>query len=100
MMTAMAALTMVEGEPGGERDLDWIANELGSLAATLAATTCRFLLLLAEFDQRAGWQSQGIASTSQWLSWRCSRVGGRSRRRRTSARRWRRHAPGRPRATS
>ncbi len=78
-MTATATLTVAEDELNSERDLDQIASELGSLAATLAATTCQFLLLLAEFDRRAGWQAQGIASTSQWLSWRCGMSGSTAR---------------------
>lgn len=73
----MAALMVVEGlevEPEvavPERDLEQIGRELGSLAATLAATTCRFLLLLAEFDRRQGWAGHGVTSTTHWLSWRC-----------------------------
>ncbi|WP_162458588.1 HNH endonuclease signature motif containing protein [Pseudactinotalea suaedae] len=76
-MTAPAALDdelkalepLPEREP--ERELNAIAHELGTLAATLAATTCRFLLLLAEFDRREGWAGQGVSSATHWLSWRC-----------------------------
>jgi len=77
MMTALAALDdelkALEAlpEPEPERGLNEIAHELGTLAATLAATTCRFLLLLGEFDRREGWAGQGVSSATHWLSWRC-----------------------------
>src|SRR5665213_3198006 len=37
----------------------------------LAAATCRWLLLVAEFDTRQGYPSLGLASTAQWLSHAC-----------------------------
>jgi hypothetical protein len=33
---------------------------------------CRWLLLVAEFDERRGWAVWGISSCPQWLSWKCS----------------------------
>jgi hypothetical protein len=49
------------------RDLE---TELLGLAGHIAAAECRFLLLLAEFDQRDGWAGDGIRSCAHWLSWR------------------------------
>ena len=69
MSVDMVEWQALPAEP--ERDTREIAQELGTLAATLAATTCRFLMLLAEFDRREGWAEQGVSSSSQWLSWRC-----------------------------
>jgi hypothetical protein len=43
--------------------------EISELAGQLAAATCRFLLLVAEFDRLDGWV--GHRSCAQWLSWRC-----------------------------
>ncbi|HEV7934388.1 MAG TPA: DUF222 domain-containing protein [Actinomadura sp.] len=45
--------------------------EICELAGHLAAATCRYLLLLAEFDRRDGWSGWGIRSCAQWLSWKC-----------------------------
>ena len=45
--------------------------DLCSLAGQLAAATCRFLVLLGEFDHRDGWGGPGLRSCAQWLSWRC-----------------------------
>jgi Domain of unknown function (DUF222)/HNH endonuclease len=52
--------------------LDELEREICELAAHLAAATCRWLLLVAEFDQRGGWAEWGAKSCAQWLSWRCS----------------------------
>ncbi|MGH8964231.1 MAG: DUF222 domain-containing protein, partial [Actinomycetes bacterium] len=47
-----------------------LESELLGLAGHIAAAECRFLQLLAEFDQRGGWVGDGICSCAHWLSWR------------------------------
>lgn len=47
-----------------------LETEISELAGHLAAATCRFLLLIAEFDHLDGWV--GHRSCAQWLSWRCA----------------------------
>jgi hypothetical protein len=47
-----------------------LESELLGLAGHIAAAECRFLQLLAEFDQRNGWAGDGIRSCAHWLSWR------------------------------
>ncbi|WP_147258315.1 HNH endonuclease signature motif containing protein [Pseudonocardia hierapolitana] len=49
---------------------DDLESELLGLAGHIAAAECRFLQLLAEFDQRDGWAGDGIHSCAHWLSWR------------------------------
>lgn len=51
--------------------IERVEAELCTLAGQLAAGTCRYLELLAEFDAREGWQGSNIRSCAQWLSWRC-----------------------------
>ena len=50
-------------------------DELGALivagSGRLAAAISRWLLLVAQFDQRQGYLSLGLASTAQWLSHGC-----------------------------
>ena len=41
------------------------------LAGHLTAATCRFLVLLGEFDRREGWASWDMPSCAAWLSWKC-----------------------------
>lgn len=45
--------------------------EICSTSAHLAAGTCRFLLLVAEFDRRDGYASWECLSTAHWLNWKC-----------------------------
>lgn len=47
-----------------------VESELVELAGHLAAATCRFLQLLAEFDDRDGWAGPGLRSCAHWLNWR------------------------------
>ncbi len=66
------------GSPG-DLPLERIEAELTELAGHLAAGECRWLLLVAEFDRRAGWEQWGCRSCVQWLSWQCG-LGGRPAR--------------------
>ncbi len=62
--------------PGGAATGEGVALlELGSqivaLAGRVAAATCRWLLLVAEFDAREGADRYGLPSTARWLSHHC-----------------------------
>lgn len=48
-----------------------LESDICTLAGHLAAATCRWLLLLAEFDRREAWAGWGTRSCAHWLSWRC-----------------------------
>src|SRR5882757_6000566 len=54
---------------------DVSVDELGSrivgMTGRLAAATCRWLLLVAEFDARDGAAPFGLGSTAAWLSYAC-----------------------------
>src|SRR3954471_14172793 len=50
---------------------DELEAEITSLASHLAAATCRWLLLVAEFDRRRGYERWEARSTAHWLNWRC-----------------------------
>lgn len=49
-----------------------VERELCDLAARIAAATCRWLALAAEFDRRRGHEGFGFGSCATWLAWRCS----------------------------
>ncbi len=61
----------VEPEAGKPRSLEALESEICALASHLAAATCRWLLLVAEFDASGGWAEWGVMSCAHWLSWRC-----------------------------
>ncbi|HEX7106911.1 MAG TPA: HNH endonuclease [Acidothermaceae bacterium] len=51
--------------------LDDLATRIVAGAGRLAAATCAWLLLVADFDARDGAWKYGMASTPQWLSFHC-----------------------------
>ena len=55
-----------------QRSIESLEREICELAAHIAVATCRWLELVAEFDERGGWAEWGIKSCAHWLSWRCS----------------------------
>ncbi|WP_374111646.1 DUF222 domain-containing protein [Pseudonocardia sp. ICBG1142] len=56
--------------PADELSLPDLESELLGLAGHIAAAECRFLRLLAEFDDRGGWCGVGVRSCAHWLTWR------------------------------
>ncbi len=73
--------------PGQARDpgppdpvpLERLEAQICELAGHLTAATCRFLVLLADFDARRGWASWEMNSCAQWLSWKCQMSSGTAR---------------------
>lgn len=62
---------MQTAESLDEIPLERLEADLVELAGHLTAGTCRWLLLLGEFDRRQGWLTWGCHSAAHWLSWRC-----------------------------
>ncbi|HEU5390523.1 MAG TPA: DUF222 domain-containing protein [Streptosporangiaceae bacterium] len=65
--------------PAGPVPLERLEAEICEVAGHLAAATCRFLVLLAEFDERRGWASWEMNSCAAWLSWKCQMSSGTAR---------------------
>jgi hypothetical protein len=71
-VTALPARTRDdEDHPVPTKPLDLLEQEICELAGHIAAATCRWLLLVAEFDRRDGWCVDGVLSMAHWLSWKC-----------------------------
>ncbi len=54
-------------------ELEALGEEIATLAAQIHAATYRLLVMIAEFDERQGWNSGGpgaFHSCAHWLSWR------------------------------
>jgi 5-methylcytosine-specific restriction endonuclease McrA len=62
-----------------QEPLDRLEERICELAAHLAAGTCRFLQLVAEFDARQGWASWDLPSCAAWLAWKCQVAPGTAR---------------------
>ena len=54
-----------------DRSNSTLEYELLALNANLNAATCRFLVLIREFDRRSAWGDWGVCSMAHWLGWRC-----------------------------
>ncbi len=59
--------------------LERLEARICELAAHLAAGTCRFLELVAEFDARRGWACWDLPSCAAWLAWKCQVAPGTAR---------------------
>jgi hypothetical protein len=59
--------------------LERLEAQICELAGHLAAATCRFLVLLGDFDARRGWASWDMNSCAAWLSWKCQMTAGTAR---------------------
>lgn len=64
-------IEVIEEVETPELPLEYLEREICQLVSNIAAATCRWLLLLAEFDRREGWAVWGARSCADWLSWRC-----------------------------
>jgi len=60
-------------------DLQALEAQICQLAGHLAAATCRFLLLVADFDTRRGWATWDLPSCAAWLAWKCQIAPGTAR---------------------
>ncbi len=66
-------------DPPGPVPLERLEAQICELAGHVAAVTCRFLVLLGDFDARRGWGSWEMNSCAAWLSWKCQMSSGTAR---------------------
>ena len=55
----------------GDRSLAELEAEITAIASCVNAVNHRWLVLIAEFDRRAGWAEAGARSCAHWLNWKC-----------------------------
>jgi len=51
--------------------IDQLDESILTLATRLNAATYELLVLIREFDERAGFVQWGLHSSAEWLAWRC-----------------------------
>ncbi len=51
--------------------IDEFDKSIVNLSARINASTYELLVLIREFDERAGWLKWGLENCTQWLHWRC-----------------------------
>src|SRR5215469_11390898 len=59
--------------------MEHLEARICELAGHMAAATCRYLLLVADFDEREGWRAWDMPSCAAWLSWKCQVAPGTAR---------------------
>jgi 5-methylcytosine-specific restriction endonuclease McrA len=81
VFAALSPPADVAASPAGPArvPLERVEAQICELAGHLAAATCRFLVLLADFDARRGWASWEMSSCAAWLSWKCQMSSGTAR---------------------
>src|SRR3984957_5087911 len=84
MSVATTSKPSVATAPGGpawppEMPMERLEARICELAGHLTAATCRFLLLVADFDARKGWAAWEMPSCAAWLSWKCQVAPGTAR---------------------
>ena len=55
----------------GHLAIDELDKSIVNLSARINASTYELLVLIREFDERAGWLKWGLENCTQWLHWRC-----------------------------
>jgi Domain of unknown function (DUF222)/HNH endonuclease len=51
--------------------IDELDRDIVTLATRINAATYELLLLVSQFDERAGWLQWGLSNCAEWLHWRC-----------------------------
>jgi hypothetical protein len=59
--------------------IDELANEIFTLSGHINAANHRWLMLIAEFDRRTGWNDGATQSCAHWLNWKCGLAIGAAR---------------------
>ena len=63
---------MILDETATDREsLTTLGNQIVELAGHLSAAHYRFLMLIAEWDRRKGWNDGSTQSCAHWLNWKC-----------------------------
>jgi hypothetical protein len=51
--------------------IDELDRDIVNLSARISAETYELLVLVRQFDERAGWLKWGLGNCAEWLHWRC-----------------------------
>ncbi len=73
-----------DGSPAAateQRSIAELETQITELAGHLDAGSYRWLVLIAEFDRRKGWDDGSTPSCAHWLAWKCGLNAGAARER-------------------
>ncbi len=58
-------------KPADLARIDELDNEILNLCTRINSATYELLVMIREFDERAGWLQWSLDSCAEWLAWRC-----------------------------
>ena len=57
--------------PAETTRIDQLDQNILTLCTRINAATYELLVMIREFDERAGWLQWGLDNCAEWLAWRC-----------------------------
>lgn len=69
--TEVEGMLTVDRQALDDVPLERLEQEISGFAARLAAATARWLLWIAAYDRRRGWETWEAKSCAHWLNWQC-----------------------------
>jgi hypothetical protein len=60
-----------EAPPADLTPIEQLDRNILNLCTCINAATCELLVMVREFDERAGFLQWGLSSCAEWLAWRC-----------------------------
>jgi hypothetical protein len=76
---SVATPTPGDATPPAEEEIARLGDAIAELSARIQAATYELLVLIRQFDERAGWNDGGCLSCAHWLSWRTGLAPGAAR---------------------
>ncbi len=61
------------------KEIEALDAEIGKLGRTINSANYQLMVLIREFDERAGWAKWGFSDALAWLKWRCDLSTGAAR---------------------
>ena len=58
-------------KPADQARIDELDNSILNLCTRINSATYELLVMIREFDERAGWLQWSLSSCAEWLAWRC-----------------------------
>ena len=74
--------------PADLTPIDELDRNILDLCTRINVATYELLVMVREFDERAGFLQWGLASCAEWLAWRCDLSLTTAREKVPAARRW------------
>ncbi len=72
-------LVKIDGSSKRHREIEELDAAIGKMSHAINAANYELMILIREFDERAGWAKWGFTDALSWLMWRCDLSAGTAR---------------------